>query len=98
MNKPRTPSPRIKGDVEISKGRNGVFICGDPWSYTAIETCVLKLDGSRWGTTLGFKTTETPAGESILFPDWFPIFLLGFLGYAPWNRHLRSLLIATTMV
>jgi hypothetical protein len=77
---------------------------GDPWSHVAIETSVLKLDGSKWGTTLGFKITETPAGESILFPDWFPIFLLAFLGYAPWSRHwnwqfsLRTLLIATTVV
>jgi hypothetical protein len=30
MNKRRTPSPRIKGNVEISKNRNGVFIGGDP--------------------------------------------------------------------
>jgi hypothetical protein len=77
---------------------------GDPWSYAAIETSVLKIDGSNWGTILGFKITEAPSGKSILVPDWFPIFLLAFLSFAPWSRHwkwrfsLRTLLLATTVV
>ena len=77
---------------------------GDPWSYAATETSVLKLDGGNWGTIFGFKRTDTPAGKSILFPHWFPIFLLALLGFAPWSRRwnwrfsLRTLLIATTLV
>jgi hypothetical protein len=75
---------------------------GAPWSYFSFEN--LPEGGRATDTTLGFKTAVTPAGKSILFPDWFPILLLAFLGFAPWSRHwnsrfsLRTLLIATTLV
>jgi hypothetical protein len=34
----RTPSPKIKGNVEISKGRNGVLISGDPQGLRSLAS------------------------------------------------------------
>ena len=73
---------------------------GDPWSYFSFETNEAPARGYI-ETTFGFKRSETPFGPSILFPHWFPIFLLALRAGIPWLRwrfHLRPLLVATTLV
>jgi hypothetical protein len=74
----------------------------DPWSYFSFVTTD-EMAGGDWRTTLGFKRSETPVGPSVVFPHWFPIFLLVLLAGIPWLKQfqrftLRTLLIATTLV
>ena len=91
----------VCGEIIVMKYDSSISM-GDPWSYFSFVTTDEMARGD-WRTTLGFKRSETPVGPSIVFPLWFPIFVLVLLAGIPWLKQfqrfsLRTLLIATTLV
>src|SRR4029079_6531064 len=89
----------ICGEISVMKYDPAVSL-GDPWSFYS-GPVPPTMNMGDWGTTFGFKRSETPVGPGIVFPLWFPISLVALIAGIPWIRWrftLRALLIATTLV
>src|SRR5258705_12917811 len=61
----------VCGEISVMKYDSAISLW-DPWSYFSFVTTDY-MAGGGWGTTLGFKRSETPVGRGIVFPYWFPI-------------------------